>query len=145
MGFVNKRSHYLVQGSPDTTYLMLYAEVMLKPEDFKPITLAPIPVDVSQFSDKPRRKGVFTLTNNGPDTYKISVVDSLHKSFDVQVPAEIKPGEKVEGIVIVKKDKVKTSFDESFCIEFTDDGRTRISIPVSRVYQVSPGAVGATR
>jgi hypothetical protein len=145
IGFVNKRSHYLIEGSTDTTYLMLYAEVMLKPEDYKPISLAPIPVDVSQFSEKPRRKGVFTLTNNGPDTYKIIVVDSSHKSFDVQVPSEIKPGQKVDGVVIVKKDKVKAGFDESFAIEFTDDGRTRLSIPVSRIYQVSQGAVGATR
>ena len=145
IGFVNKRSHYLIEGSLDTTYLMLYAEVMIKPEDYKPISLAPIPVDVSQFSDKARRKGVFTLTNNGPDTYQIIVVDSLHKSFDIQLPKQIKPGEKVEGVVVVKKDKVKTSFDESFAIEFTDDGRTRLSIPVSRIYQVSQGAVGATR
>ncbi|MFZ1683955.1 MAG: DUF1573 domain-containing protein [Candidatus Zixiibacteriota bacterium] len=145
IGFVNKRSHYLVEGSPDTTYLMLYAEVLIKPEDYKPISLAPLPVDVSQFSEKPRRKGVFTLTNNGPDTYKIIVVDSTHKSFDVQVPAEIKPGQKIEGVVIVKKGKIKTSFDESFAIEFTDDGRTRLSIPVSRVYSISQGAVGATR
>jgi hypothetical protein len=145
IGFVNKRSHYLIEGSPDTTYLMLYAEVLIKPEDYKPITLAPIPVDVSQFSDKPRRKGVFSLTNNGPDTLQIVVVDSSAKSFDVQIPSQIKPGEKIEGIVIVKKNMVKSSFDESFAIEFTDDGRTRLSIPVSRVYQVVQGAVGAAR
>jgi hypothetical protein len=141
IGFVNKRSHYLVEGSSDTTYLMLYAQVLVKPEEVKPLTISPLPVDVSQFSDKPRRKGTFTIVNNGKETYKIAVVDSSAKSFDVVMPSQIKPGEKLVGTVIVKKNKVTSSFDESFTIELTDDGRSRFAIPVSRLYQV--GSTGA--
>jgi hypothetical protein len=135
IGFVNKRSHYLVEGSPDTTYLMLYAEVLVKPEEEKPILIAPNRVDVSQFGVKPRRKGTFTLTNNTSLDYDIIVVDSIAKSFDLTLPKTIKAGQKVEGTVIVRKDKVETSFEESFAFELSDDGRSRFSVTVARLYQ----------
>ena len=135
IGFVNKRSHYLIAGSSDTTYLMFYAEVLVSPSEYKPLVLTPDQVDVSQFGPKPRRRSVFTFTNSSPKDYEISVIDTSAKSFDVTIPKVIRAGEKIEGTVVVKKDRVPTSFEESFTIEITDDGRSRYSVPVTRIYQ----------
>lgn len=145
IGFINKRSHYLIAGSPDTAYLMMYAEVLVKADNEKPLVLAPDRVDVSQFGAKPRRRGVFTLTNNSAQDYEISVVDSSAKSFDVTIPKVIKAGQKIDGTVVVKKNRIATSFEESFTIEITDDGRSRYSVPVARLYQPAESAGAAPR
>ncbi len=145
IGFVNKRSHYLVEGSGDTTYLMLYAEVLVKSAEAKPVTLLPDRVDVSQFTVKPRRRSVFTLTNNSSADLEISIVDTTAKSFEVEVPKVIKAGGKVEGVVMVKKDRIPNSFAESFALELNDDGRTRYSVPIVRMYQVKDSSAATSR
>lgn len=145
IGFVNKRSHFLIAGSADSTYLMLYAEVMIKPTEAKPLTLAPVHVDVSQFSVKPRRKSVITLTNHSDSDLEISLVDTTAKSFDVTIPQVIKAGGSVEGTIIVKKDRIPRSFAESFAFELNDDGRSRYSVPVVRIYDVKDSTRTSSR
>jgi len=144
IGFIEKRPLIRIADSNDTVRVKLYAEVMVKPESAKPLVLTPDKVDVSQYGAKARRKGTFTLTNNGFSDFQISVVDSSNKSFDVVLPKVIKAGQKVEGQVIVHKTAVPTSFEESFTLEITDDGRSRYSVPIWRQYQVkdAPGTPG---
>jgi len=136
LGFIEKRPLIRIADSNDTTRIKLYAEIMVKPENAKPLVITPEKVDVSQYSAKTRRKGTFTITNNGFSDYRISVVDSGNKSFEVVLPKLIKAGGKVEGQVIVHKTAVPTSFEESFTFEIDDDGLSRYSVPVWRQYQV---------
>jgi hypothetical protein len=136
LGFVEKRPLIRIADNNDTSRIKLYAEIMVKPESARPLVIAPDKVDVSQYGAKTRRKGTFTITNNGFSDYQISVVDSSQKSFDVVLPKVIKAGGKVEGQVIVHKTAVPTSFEESFTLEINDDGRSRYSVPIWRQYQV---------
>ena len=125
-----------VEGIPsENAYVKFYAEVITKPELAKPLVLSPPKVDVSQFGDKPRRKGTFTLHNQTIHDYTITVIDSSFKSFDIKIPSVIKAGEKIEGSVVVRKDKIESDFEEAFTIELNDDGRTRYSIPIFRMYE----------
>lgn len=136
IGFIEKRPLIKIAESSDTVRLKIYAEILVKPETARPLVLTPDKVDVSQYSVKPRRKGTFTITNNGFSDYQITVVDSSNKSFDVVLPKVIKAGGKAEGQVIVHKGAIPTSFEQSFTFEINDDGRSRYSVPIWRQYQV---------
>lgn len=144
IGFIEKRPLIRIADSNDTLRLKLYAEILVKPENAKPLVLTPEKVDVSQYSARPRRKGVFTITNNSMSDYQITVVDSSHKSFDIVLPKFIKALGKVEGQVIVHKDAVPTSFEQSFTFEINDDGRSRYSVPIWRLYQVKDAPTPAS-
>ncbi len=136
IGFISKRPSVKVEGIPsENAYVKFYAEVITKPELAKPLVLSPPKVDVSQFGDKPRRKGTFTLHNQTIHDYTITVIDSSFKSFDIKIPSVIKAGEKIEGSVVVRKNKIESDFEEAFTIELNDDGRTRYSIPIFRMYE----------
>lgn len=142
LGFIEKRPFLRIADNNDTVRVKLYAEILVKPEDARPLVITPDKVDVSQYSAKARRKATFTITNNGFADYQITVVDSSNKKFDVVLPKVIKAGQKIEGQVIVRKTEVPTSFEESFTFEITDDGRSRYSVPIWRQYQVKDA--GAT-
>ena len=144
IGFIEKRPLIRIADNTDTTRLKLYAEILVKPEAARPLTIASEKIDVSQYNVKPRRKATFTITNNGPSDYQLTVVDSTAKSFDVVLPKVIKAGQKAEGQVIVRKSAVPTSFEESFTFEINDDGRSRYSVPVWRQYQVKETPSSAT-
>jgi hypothetical protein len=136
IGFIAKRPSVKIEGNEnDNAFVKFYAEVMVRPELAKPLVLAPDKVDVSQFGEKPRRKGTFTFTNKTIHDYTITVIDSSYKSFDIKLPNKIKAGETIEGQVIVRKDKIETDFEEAFTIELNDDGRTRYSVPIIRMYE----------
>ncbi len=141
IGFIEKRPMIRIADSNDTVRVKFYCEILVKPETAKPLVITPFKVDVSQYSAKPRRKGTFTITNNGFADYQISVIDSSFKSFEVRLPKSIKAGETIEGQVIVHKSAVPTSFEQSFTFEITDDGRSRYSVPIWRQYQVKDAPV----
>ena len=132
-GHVNKRPYLMTNVSGEKVYLKISAELEIEPEKSLPIALSPPVVDVSQFDERPRRRARFFIENRTDNNLKISVVDSSFKSFEVEIPNEVKAGESVAGLVTVFKDAVGTTFEESITIELNDPGTSRYSIPVKRM------------
>jgi hypothetical protein len=141
VGYIVKRPSVKLQGSDENAIIQFYAEVLTKPEAARPLVFDPVKVDVSQFGEKPRRKGTFKLTNFTSNDLTISVVDSSFKSFDVTIPGLIKAGQTVEGQVMVHKSSIQTEFEEAFTIELNDEGRTRYAIPITRLYNPNSGGL----
>jgi hypothetical protein len=136
LGFMTKKPGIKLEGATEEIPFVLYAEIIVKPENASPLVVTPAKVDVSQFSSKPRRRGVFSIVNNGIQDFQIKIIDSSFKSFKVELPAVIKSGEKIEGRVLVDKDKIAKSFEESFTFFINDGNQTRYSVPIVRTYLV---------
>jgi hypothetical protein len=141
LGFMTKKPGIKLEGASEDIPFVLYAEIIVKPENASPLVITPAKVDVSQYSSKPRRRGVFTITNNGIQDFQIKIIDSSYKSFDVEMPVLVKAGGKIEGRVLVHKDDITKSFEESFTFIINDGNQTRYSVPIARSYIVKDSSV----
>lgn len=131
-GYVSKKPYLETNIGEDKSYLRIDAELMPKPDSqFYPLRISPYNVDVSQFSDKVRRKAKFVIENLSDTDLTLSVVDMDSKNFDLDLPKKIKAGESVTGMIDVHEDKVDLEFEQSFTFE-TSDGN-RYSLPVKRI------------
>lgn len=135
-GFLSKRPYFLTNASEDKNELRIDAELIPNPADIGPVLSDPPLIDVSQFTDKPRRKAKFKLLNKSDKELKISLIDTAGKKFIVELPETIPAHETVEGTVIVNEDMIEAEFEQSFTILVDDDFATRISIPIKRTYRV---------
>ena len=135
-GFVAKRPYLETNISEEKVYLRIDAELFPEPESIGPVGFIPYKLDVSQFSERPRRKAKFLLENKSDKDYEITLIDGFNKSFDVKLPKKIKAGESAEGMITVHDDKINTQFEQSFTIQLNDDFRTLLSLPVKRILRV---------
>jgi len=137
-GYVSKKPYLetnIGDEDEDRVFLKIQAELIPNPDDMTPIHLKPYQLDVSQFTQKPRRKAHFKIINVTDQTYEITPVDTSYKYFDVELPKKIGPGETVEGTVIVHDDALEKEFYQSITFELNDDGNSRFSLPVQRKYR----------
>lgn len=137
-GNVTKRPYFLTNASNSKNYIRIYSEVLVKPELDTPLVISPYKVDVSQFTEKSRRRARFSITNKSKRSFAISVVDPGHGNFKLKMPEKVGAGETVEGTIIVHKEKVPTSFEDSITFYIDDDLSTRYTIAVRRLYQPKP-------
>lgn len=136
VGHVNKRPFIVTNATPTNANMSIFAEILTEPEGSLPITIRPARVDVSQFTTTPRRRATFQLVNKSPETLKLATVDTLFKSFSVELPKSIKPGETAQGTIVVKKSNLEKSFKESFTFEATgSETRDRFTLPVERIFR----------
>ncbi len=136
VGHVNKRPLIVTNANPTNASMSIFADIMTQPEGGLPITMRPAKLDVSQFTSAPRRRATFELVNKSPDTLKLSLVDTLFRSFTVELPKVIKPGETAQGTIIVKKANIEKSFKESFTFEaLGSESRDRFTLPIERIYR----------
>ncbi len=139
-GYVAKRPYVETNSSVDKQYIRIDCELIPDDEVMSPIKIDPVRVDVSQFTKLPRRKAKFLLTNTSDKDYDIQVVDDKNKDFDITLPKKIKAGETVDGFIEVHEDAIEKDFEESATFQINDDGMTRFSIPVKRMYRVKPSS-----
>lgn len=129
--------------SDEYHYIKLYAEAVVDSLPTMPLTVAPLMLDVSQFSEKPRRKATVKITNRSATDLTLELREGGLKSFDIALPPIVKAGATVEVRLTVKADKVATNFEESFTIAVGDENRTVFSVPVVRIYKGKPAPDGA--
>lgn len=136
-GYLSKRPYFKTNVPNDDKHeLRIDAELIPNPEDIGPILSDPPQIDVSQFTEKPRRKAKFKLLNKADKELKLNLIDTAGKKFVVELPASIPANSTVEGTIIVNEDMIETEFEQSFTIMVDDDFATRISIPVQRTFRV---------
>lgn len=135
-GFVAKKPYIVTNISEEKIYLRIDAELVPEPETIGPVSFEPYKVDVSQFTEAPRRKAKFHLVNKSGRDYDIKLLDVSSKPFEVKLPNKIKAGETVEGMLTVNEDMVDSEFDSSITIEINDDFSSRISLPIKRIIRI---------
>lgn len=135
IGYLSKKPSIRIAGSDEVTNIMFYVEVITHPGRMAPLAFTPEKVDVSQFTETPRRKGTLIIENTSTEDYTVKVIDTAFKSFTVKgMPTVLKAGQKAEVQVIVRKDRVPTAFEEAFTFQINDGGGTRYTIPIQRIY-----------
>jgi hypothetical protein len=128
---------YLETNTPEGRVYVKFKSVLVpEPDTLMPISLSPYNLDVSQFTELPRRKAKFLIQNKGDRDYELKLIDWSRKYFDVKLPKVVKAGETAEGLVIVHKDKIKSEFEQSLTFEINDGKHTRYTLPVKRIYRI---------
>ncbi len=139
IGNVNKRP-FIATNAPAphaSAGMSIFAEILTDPESALPVVLRPARLDVSQFTVQPRRRATFEIVNKSSEPLKISPVDTVYKSFTIELPSKIGAGETVKGTVIVKKSEIEKSFRESFTFEVLgSESRDRYTLPIERIYRI---------
>ncbi len=135
-GMVSKRPYLETNTGGDKVYVKIQAELLPEPDTVMPLSLSPYSLDVSQFTQQPRRKAKFLIQNKGDQDYEITLVDWSKKHFDVELPDKIKAGETADGMVIVHEDAVETEFEQSLTFEISDEAHSRYTLPIRRMYRV---------
>ena len=142
-GFVIKKPHIITNAPDSITYAQIIAEPITDPASIRPVIPESFKVDVSQFSATPRRKANFRIINKGSVDYPLELVESSGGVFDVELPPMIKAGDTAVGTITVHEPAVKTEFQTSFTFEVGDEGRTRFTLPVRRIYRVKEADAAA--
>lgn len=138
MGRITKHPAFRTDADTTEVKLKMYAEVERDPDNSVPFKISPREADVSQFTDKVRRRGRVLITNQSSETFTINPVDTSNRSFSVRFPEKIAPGETVEVFLLVHKEAIETEFKESITFEAVGQTeRVRYSIPVVRIYKPS--------
>ncbi len=135
-GYVTKRPYLETNISDEKTYLKIYALLLPEPEKDTPLVINPNPLDISQFTDLPRRKGTFLIENRSNHDVELTLIDWARDYFDVKLPKKIKAGEAAQGTVTIHKDKIPEEFEHSLTFQINDDKQTRYTLPVKRVVRI---------
>jgi hypothetical protein len=134
-GYVSKTPIIWTNTYEARTRLNLHAEMVLDPKLSRPLVIEPARLDVSQFSSRPRRRAGFTIENLGTETARLIPADTMFKSFSLQLPDSVAPGQSVEATILVHEDAIEMSFQESVTFEMTtSEDRFRYTVPVIRRY-----------
>lgn len=139
MGLLSKRTTIRIADNAATTQIIFYAEVLTDPKKTAPLVFEPAKVDVSQFTQAPRRKATFGIQNTASTDFRVQVIDTSFKSFTVKgLPEVLKAGEKVDVQIIVNKDKVPIGFEESFTFAIMNETMSRYTVPIQRIFSTKP-------
>ena len=138
-GMVTKRPVVHTNAGRQPEIMAIHSHILVGPDSAYPVRLQPSRLDVSQFTEAPRRKAKFLVENLGAHDYELELVDWPDQFYEVKLPGKVKAGETVEGEIIVREDKVEESFERSFTFTINDDSGTRYTLPVKRMYRVKKG------
>jgi hypothetical protein len=131
-GSTTKKPYVMTNADDEKHYVYLTSSVVEKPGEFIKLQFEPYRVDVSQFTDRPRRRSRFIIRNVSDKDLKLTLIPSGPLNFEVELPGEVKAGEEVLATVLVKKDLLEASFDQSLTVQVNDEVGTRYTIPVRR-------------
>ena len=134
-GLISKNPQIRTNASPEKVKLSIVAEVDPAANESWPISLRPDGLDVSQYGTKTRRMGKFHIENRSDEDFRVSVVDTALKAFEIRLPDDLKAGETIEGKVRVRDDRLESDFDES--VTFMIEGKETYyyTLPVRRRYR----------
>lgn len=137
-GHVSKRPSFTTNAGPEKTYLRIDAEMIVDPSTVTPITVEPFRVDVSQFTEKPRRRAKFQIINKTDIEYPIKLIDHAFHYFDVELPDKIGPAETVEGVITIHKERIEQEFERSLTFEIQppDELPIRYTVAVNRIVRI---------
>ncbi|HOD67250.1 MAG TPA: DUF1573 domain-containing protein [candidate division Zixibacteria bacterium] len=142
-GYVTKKPYVMTNAGEEPVFLTFHSHVLSVADSTLPIILTPNRLDVSQFTEMPRRKATFTIHNTSAKDYTLTVIDCPADYFAVKLPPVVKAGETAEGSVEVLENRVGEEFERSLTFAISDEAGTRYTLPVKRMVRVKKGAVGS--
>ena len=137
-GLTEKKSAIVSNATNGKMMVGIVTDLSLEAEDMRPLVIQPYRVDVSQFTEAPRRRSKIQVENRSDQNYELSLVDAYDLNFDIEMPKKIKAGETAEITILVHEDKIEEEFRQSFTFQLNDGRGTRYSIPVKRDVRI-PG------
>ncbi len=137
-GLVAKQPFFETNAGTERYYLKIIADLSVDAEQMRPLVVSPAVVDVSQFTEAPRRRAKFQITNHDDKDYDLRLVDHAFNNFDIELPKRIKAGETVDATVLVKEALVGEAFEQSITFELNDADSTRYTVPIKRVVRIKP-------
>lgn len=122
--------------------MTITATVVPRPDSTYPIIIEPYKIDLSQLGDKVINESPVTIKNVSDKTLKIERIAAEGNYFNLDLPKEVGPGEKVTGKVELLKGAETDSFEKSFTIEVVpsdndEAARARFTVPVKRTVRVA--------
>ena len=130
-----KKPSIVTNADTAKVHLKIYAEMEVDLAASRPLQISHLNVDVSQFSEKPRRRGKVMIANHSGDDFSLVLIDTAGRSFGVLMPEVVPANDTVEVFVVVHKDATETAFSQSFTLEATSSNmRVRHTVPVVRIY-----------
>lgn len=135
-GYVTKKPYIETNMGEEKIMLAIHTHILNSPDSAWPLTLNPNYLDVSQFSEAPRRKAVFSIQNPSRYDFKLTLLDYPVDYFTVKLPAEVKAGQTVQGEIEVTEGKITEEFKRSLTFKISDETETRYTLPVKRMYRI---------
>ncbi len=112
--------------------ISLTGMVKVAMDSTNPVVIKPYILDVSQYGTRKRDHIYFNMENVTDKDLTWHMVHYPGEYFDIEFPHTIKAGETAKGTLTVKPEYVNGNFDQSFTIEFDNQGKTHFTIPVTR-------------
>ncbi|MBD3403881.1 DUF1573 domain-containing protein [candidate division GN15 bacterium] len=138
-GLVAKRPYVETNAGPEKNYVKITADLSQDAENMRPLMIKPPKVDVSQFTEAPRRRARFQIVNASERDYKITLIDHAFNNFELDLPDKVKAGETVDATVTVYEDLIDEEFEQSVTFAIDDEFNTRYTVPVKREVRVKIG------
>ncbi len=135
-GFVTKKPYIETNGPAERNILTIDTHILTVPDSLHPIFITPPRLDVSQFTETPRRKATFVLENRSDKDYNLKLIDFPKDYYTVKLPSKVKAGQTAEGEIEVVEDRIEEGFERSFTFSIDDEKSSRYSLPVKRMYRV---------
>lgn len=134
-GSVVKSPAFKVRGDTATHRFKLYAQIMIKQEEFFPLLIRPYVLDYSSYSETHAlgpQEMEFTLTNLSEEDIILRVAGLASEIMDIEFPDKLKAGETFEGLAKIKKEYHKKELATSVTLEVNESEMYRMTIPIWR-------------
>ncbi len=131
-----KKPKITTNASDKSVELRLILEPMPDATEIRPVTVSSLKLDVSQFTEKPRRKAKFKIYNKGEADFDLRLVEVGCDHFDVQLPAIVPARDSVTASILVSDSSLDQEFDCSFTFEVGKELQQRFTISTSRMIRI---------
>lgn len=102
------------------------------PEDAPTAPLASYPKKLMLEGNDDETEHKVSFKNVYMDTLQLELVWAHDDYIEVEVPdSKIGPGDRIDVLVTVKKDRPERRFEKSFTVQVNDKDKTRMTVPVT--------------
>lgn len=135
MGAIGQHPYIFFNGREMPYLVGLKGHSLMYMDSIEPVTVQPYKVELPRLPAGTKsvdevELGFHNLTD---ERLEVKVVaSSVESQVELKLPESIKAGGKATGKVIIRPEYTDESFEGSFTLEFSDETRTRLTIPVRR-------------
>jgi hypothetical protein len=135
IGSVLSHPYIFYNGKELPTFAGLRGQCLLHMDSLRPVTVRPHRVDFVRLpaTSKSIDEIELAFLNLSDERLDLTVVaNSAEELIELRLPKSLKAGASVTGRVIVRPEHADEPFERSFTLEFSDENRTRLTVPVRR-------------
>ena len=137
VGRITKSPTFLTNEGSRVRKMQVTVDVYVRPDTLMALEVKPNALDITQFGPTVRDKAPFTLINRTGAVLNLRLIDWPADLVEIDLPAELKPGESAKGTVRVRESALGSEFQKSFTFEANDKQATRFTVPLTRQIKVA--------